>query len=150
MGNLARLRTLYLANYTKSASEFWSDYSDNAFAPHAILSLKEMIRDKNGFAYFIAAPDEKNPQKVEYSTDTNAHWRYEGKVATQYWYCKKPDPLLEGLVNGRVVYWASKSPIPGGIAFENFELKEPFKNGAEFVFGVTTDAPKKFVRDLQK
>lgn len=150
MGNLARLRTLYLANCTKSASEFWPDYSDNAFAPHALFSVKEMIRDKNGYAYFITAPDEKNPQEAEYSSDTNAHWKYEGKVATQYWYCKRPDSLLMGLVNGRIVYWASKSPIPGGIAFENFEFKEPFRNGAEFVFGVITVTPKNFIKDLQK
>lgn len=149
MGNLARLRTTYLANYTKSAAELWPDYSADAFAPHASFSVKDMIQDKNKYYYFIAAPNEKNPQGVEYSSDTNAHWKYEGKVATQYWYCKRPDPLLVGLVSGRFVYWASKSPIPGGIAIENFEMKEPFRNGAKFVFGVTPVDPEIFIKNLE-
>lgn len=150
MGNLTRLRTLYFEKYTKSAVELWSDYADNAFAPHAGFSLQDMIHDKNGYAYFIAAPNERNPQAVEYSSDTNAHWRYKGKFATQYWYSKNPDPLLQGLVNGRVVYWASRSPIPGGIAFENFELKEPFRNGAKFVFGITPSTPEMFIDSLNR
>ncbi len=44
---------------------------------------------------------------------------------------------LNGLVNGRFAYWASDDPIPGGIAFENFEMKEPFQNGATFIFGIS-------------
>ena len=36
-------------------------------------------------------------------------------------YCSNPSNELEGVVNGRYTYWASKSPIPGGIAYENFE-----------------------------
>ncbi len=39
-------------------------------------------------------------------------------------------------VNGRGVYWASRSPIPGGISFENFEMVAPFQQGQEFWFGV--------------
>lgn len=150
MGNLARLRTLYLADTKKSAAEIWPDYSGDAFAPHASFPLKGMIRDNNGNYYFISAPDEKDPQNIEYFPGTNNHWKYEGKYATQYWYSKKPDPLLLGLVNGRVVYWASKSPIPGGIAFENFEMKEPFRNGARFVFGVAPKAPELFIDALER
>lgn len=33
-------------------------------------------------------------------------------------------------------YWVSQSLIPGGIAFENFELVEPFRDGTTFWFGV--------------
>jgi hypothetical protein len=150
MGNFARLRTLYFAKYTRSAADLWPDYSDNEFAPHAGFSVKDMIHDKNGYAYFIAAPNENNPQNVEYSPDTYIGWKYKGEVATQYWYSPKPDSLLLGLVNGRFVYWASQSPIPGGIAIENFELNEPFKNGAKFVFGVTPVTPKIFINDLGK
>ena len=42
------------------------------------------------------------------------------------WFINSSD---EGVVNGRYTYWASKSPIPGGIAYENFELTEPFQSG---------------------
>lgn len=74
---------------------------------------------------FIASPDEKDPTKAVYAEDTHTHWKYTGKKATQYWYCSNPSNELEGVVNGRYTYWASKSPIPGGIAYENFELTEP-------------------------
>lgn len=149
MGNYARLRTLYLKNETKSSSDLWSDYKETDFATHVAFPLRKMIRDKNGRAYFIAAPNEKNPWGVTYSSDTNSHWKYEGLIATQYWYSKKPDSSLEGLVNGRFAYWASKSPIPGGIAFENFELKEKFRNGATFVFGVYPGSPEDIINRIK-
>jgi hypothetical protein len=54
------------------------------------------------------------------------------------------------LVNGRYSYWASSSPIPGGISFENFELKSPFKNGERFIFGVTPLPARQFIEQLDK
>lgn len=150
MGNYARLRTLYLANATKHSAELWPDYTDSHFTPHANFPVKDFITDKNGKAYFIAAPDEKNPQDVVYSDNTNDHWKYYGDLATQYWYVEKPDPEIEGLVNGRFAYWSSKSPIPGGISYENFELKAPFENGAEYVFGITPVSPEEFIKGLKR
>ena len=149
MGNYARLRTLYFENITKSAFELWPNYKENDFAPHVAFPLKEMIHDKNGRAYFIAAPNEKKPWGVTYSSDTNQHWKYEGLIATQYWYSEKPDSSLVGLVNGRYVYWASKSPIPGGIAFENFEIKENFRNGATYVFGIKPGSPEDIINQIK-
>jgi len=43
--------------------------------------------------------------------------------------------------NGRFFYWASNSPIPGGIAYENFELVQPYADGTEVWFGVTPETP---------
>ncbi len=148
MGNYARLRTLYLNGKKESAINLWPDYKGTDFAPHAVFPLKEMIRDQKGGAWFVAATDEKDPEKAQYAPGTNDHWKYTGAVATQYWYCKQPDARLEGLVNGRNVYWASKSPIPGGIAFENFEMKEPFRDGAIVVFGVSPSKPERIIRKL--
>ena len=45
-------------------------------------------------------------------------------------------------MNGRTVYWASRAPIPGGIAYENFEMAAPFAAGQEFRFGVTPEPPE--------
>jgi len=70
-------------------------------------------------------------------------WDYLGRKVTQYW--RKPaDELDEDLacaVNARYTYWMSERPIPGGIAFENVELREPFRSGNTFIFGITTNAP---------
>ena len=64
------------------------------------------------------------------------HWHYQGVVATQYWRTRAW-PGLVVRVNGRQTYWASTAPIPGGVAYENFELEVPFAPGQEFWFGVT-------------
>ena len=35
----------------------------------------------------------------------------------------------------------SKTPIPGGLSFENFEFREPFRAGQEQWFGFTRSSP---------
>ncbi|MFV0268681.1 MAG: hypothetical protein ACK5HT_16270 [Draconibacterium sp.] len=139
MGNKARLRTLYLKDGQKSALEIWPEYEDIHFTPHQHFTQKEMIKDKNGRAYFMSKPKEKDYSKAVYAPGTSGHWQYHGKAATQYWIKEKPNKNLKGLVNGRFAYWASDDPIPGGIAFENFEMKEPFQNGATFFFGISQE-----------
>jgi len=149
MGNFARLRTLYLADSTKTSLELWPGYRDVHFTLHDSTSVDEMIKDKSGGVYFIAAPDEENPQIANYSPDTREHWKYYGETATQYWYCPRPDSQLMGLVNGRYTYWASKSPIPEGISFENFELKTPLKNGEKLIFGISPLQPSEFIQSIK-
>jgi hypothetical protein len=146
MGNKARLRTLYLKDGQKSAPELWPGYTDIHFTPHQYFSQEEMIRDKKGRAYFIARPNENDYTKAAYATGTATHWQYYGKPATQYWIKEKPNKNLNGLVNGRFAYWASDNPIPGGIAFENFEMKEPFQNGATLIFGISPEKPENIIK----
>lgn len=150
MGNKARLRTLFLKEGQTSSHELWPDYKDIHFTSHAVFPLTHMIRDKNGHIYFVAAPDEKDYSKTEYASGTGSHWKYTGKHAVQYWIKKNPHEKLNGLVNGRYTYWASESPIPGGISFENFELKTPFKNGDRFIFGIAPLTPREFIKQLKK
>jgi len=70
-------------------------------------------------------------------------WHYGGSKVTQYW--KKPRGTarddLHVAVNARYTYWQSRRPIPGGVAFENFELRERFYDGQPFVFGITRETP---------
>ena len=107
-----------------------------------------MIKGPGGHAYFIASTNEKDPVAVQYSPGTKKHWRYYGKVATQYWKELGPAPGLQVLVNRRFTYWAGKSPIPGGISYENFELKAPFINGSKCIFGMTPLAPQQFIETI--
>ncbi|GAB3424367.1 hypothetical protein GCM10027516_24640 [Niabella aquatica] len=150
MGNYARLRKVYLKSEAIVSGKLWPDYTGDAFTPHAHFPASDFVTDKKGCAWFIAAPDEKDPAKAVYVAGTRDHWKYYGKKATQYWYSKHTDKNLEGLVNGRYTYWASRSPIPGGISFENFELKAPFKQGNTFVFGVSPLAPDAFIKKIKK
>ncbi len=146
MGNYARLRTLCLKSRTTSSLALWPGYTETAFTPHARFPLNEMIRTREGHALFIAAPNEANPLDVQYAPETPYWWKYEGKVATQYWRCENPAPQLVAQVNGRYTYWLHDCPIPGGVALENFELMEPFRSGAEYGFGVTTQSPEDLIR----
>lgn len=53
-------------------------------------------------------------------------------------------------MNGRYTYWASKSPIPGGIAYENFELTEPFQSGQSYIFGITPLSSEELINHIMK
>lgn len=145
MGNKARLRTLFLKEGQKSSLELWPDYKDVHFTSHAYFSKEEMIRDKKGNVYFIATPNEYDYSKAVYAPGTHSHWKYNGKPATQFWIKKNPHKKLNGVVNGRYTYWASENPIPGGISYENFEMKEPFQNGATFIFGISQMKPEEII-----
>jgi hypothetical protein len=70
-------------------------------------------------------------------------WYYGGAKVTQYWRKPKGDfgSDLQTAVNARHMYWGMQLPIPGGAAFENFELRERFREGQRFRFGVTRKTP---------
>jgi hypothetical protein len=144
MGNYARLRFLHLRNAVKSSLEIWPGFEGNGFTKHAVFPLAEIFQNEKGHALFIASPNEKDPENASYAPQTFSGWFYKGSPAVQYWRREEPDPRLKGLVNGRAVYWNSTSPIPGGVAFENLELMEPFRDGAEYWFGVTPLSPEEF------
>lgn len=135
MGNWARLRLLQLADRVVSPAELWPEFSGTAFTAHGRFPLAELTRD-GGSAMVSATGDEEDPWSVEYSADTAEHWRFLGRRAVQTWRVDDPHPALEAVVNARWSYWASSSPIPGGPAYENFEIVEPFRNGAAFRFSV--------------
>ena len=150
MGNKSRLRTLYLKDGQKKSLEMWPDYKDIHFTERTPILLKDMLRDKKGTMYFIAAPNEKDYTKATYHPTTASHWRYYAKHATQYWIKENPDKDLIGIVNGRYTYWASESPIPGGISFENFELNEPFVEGYSYIFGISPETPDTLIEKIIK
>ncbi|MFB8146358.1 hypothetical protein ACFC1W_06410 [Microbacterium sp. NPDC056003] len=135
MGNWARLRRLELADGAAIASELWPDYRDVHFAPHASFPLDRLRAD--GEAVSVSAfPDEASPSEAVHAEGTAAHWQYSGERGVQTWIAADPDPALVAQVNGRHTYWMSEHAIPGGIAFENFELVEPFRQGRALTFRV--------------
>ena len=135
MGNWARLRRLHLADRVVEPAELWPDHSGTGFTAHERFPLSFLTRD-GAAAILSATGDEENPTAVTYSDDTARHWHFVGRRAVQTWRVDDPHPELEALVNARWSYWASASPIPGGPAYENFEIVEPFRQGAAFRFSV--------------
>jgi len=142
MGNYARLRRLYLANRTVHARDLYdgATFNEMGFAGHKRFDLDELPRTADGAAIFIATSDERDPAAADH-TSVGPGWRYVGRPATQYWRCDKPSRDLVGQVNARRTYWASSTPIPGGVSFENVELLTPFQEGQNWTFGVTLDPP---------
>lgn len=135
MGNWARLRNLHLADRVVTPAALWPDLSGTGFAEHARFPLDALARDGEA-AIVSATGDEQDPWSVEYSADTAEHWRFLGRKTVQSWRVDDPHPDLEALVNARWSYWASASPIPGGPAYENVEVVEPFRQGAALRFSV--------------
>ena len=144
MGNYARLRRLWLKDRIVDAHAALRD------RPGSILEIRlrpvpsvgrfgELLV-VDGEAVVAAGPDEPDPAHATYASGVQPHWHYVGKTATQYWRAPAQRNLV-ARVNARKTYWASHAAIPGGAAFENFELEAPFRPGQEFVFGITPELP---------
>jgi hypothetical protein len=140
MGNKSRSRLLSLKDETVSSLNIFGKYEGTGFAPQVFYPLARLPRNTSGDAVVAICNDETNPASA---LDAANFWKYRGEKVTQYW--RKPaaelNDSLRCAVNARFTYWMSKNPLPGGLAFENFELVEDFKDGQQLFFGVTKRAP---------
>lgn len=151
MGNYSRLRLLHLNNKVIDSRRLYRDYNGIDFIEKEGYPADQMARDEKGDFIVIAEPNESFaelaswPQEEAYYSRWN--WRYRPFFKTcQYWRKEKTqyDPSLHVRVNGRAKYWTGGSndkskyiDIPGGPAFENFELREKYYPGQKFYFGIT-------------
>src|SRR5262249_12846187 len=126
MGNYARLRHLWLADAVVDSRRLWKTFKPDpaGFSPWAEWKADRLLK-RDGHVLVACPPDEAEPEKAKYDPTTPAHWHYQGSVATQYWRARDVKGLTAA-VNGRRTYWAGSSVIPGGVSFENFELRVPF------------------------
>ncbi len=143
MGNMARTRRLWLKDEVVSSLKVYADYKDKGFAPHKQYPLSRLYRTSEGRVLVTVTNDEEDPASA-YPFPNSRLWHYAGCKVTQYW-AKDPGTFrddLQVVVNGRFTYWQSSRPVPGGVAFENFELRERFYDGQKFVFGITRKTPQ--------
>jgi hypothetical protein len=142
MGNMARTRLLWLKDEAVSSLKLYPDYKDTGFAPPTIFPLARLHLTAAGDVLVAVTCDEENPAVVHPFSNSRL-WYYGGRKVTQYWRRSagtfRDD--LHAAVNGRYTYWLSRRPIPGGVAFENFELRERFQEGQTFTFGITSRTP---------
>jgi hypothetical protein len=149
MGNLERLRVLHLAARQVAAPDLYRDWQGEEFAPHRHFGLAELPRLQDGSVLAAATTNEADPAAVHPNPAEPRYWWYPGTKLTQYWR-KPPATFGERLrltVNARRCYWLSRFPIPGGIAFENIEMNEPFSQGQIAVFGLSPHEPAELLRD---
>jgi hypothetical protein len=143
MGNMARTRLLWLKDQAVSSLELYRDYQGTGFGPHKEYPLSRLHRTPDGKVLVAVTNDEENPATV-YPIPNSELWHYAGGKVTQYW-AKTAGTFqdnLQAVVNARYTYWLSARPIPGGVAFENFELRERFSDGQKFIFGITRRTPE--------
>lgn len=159
MGNYSRLRLLYLKDKIIDSRKLFTGYNDIEFAEKEPYQAEQMLNDKKGSLIIIAEPNETFnelaswPQEPAYLAGW--HWRYRPFYKlTQYWRVDSGgyDKSLQVRVNGRAKYWSGGSDdkskymdIPGGPAFENFELRENYHSGQKFYFGLSLKSAKELI-----
>jgi hypothetical protein len=142
MGNLARTRRLWLRDEVVSSTQLYPEFREDGFAPHTVYLLPRLARKATDDVIVAVTGDESDPATL-FPFPGSPVWHYGGVPVTQYWKVDK-DAVhddLQAAVNARYAYWKSRRPIPGGVAFENCELRTSFRNGQSFVFGVTRATP---------
>ncbi|HYK35061.1 hypothetical protein [Alloacidobacterium sp.] len=141
MGNYERLRLLWLKDRVEDSRRLFPDYTGDAFVEHENYPLDEMLRTADGDAIVYCTSNEPSPESA--SVNAAAHWKYTLPKLTQYWRVPAHDiqPDLRVRVNARWVYWASTDPVPGGIAFENFEVRQRYVPGQTFIYGIFEHEP---------
>jgi hypothetical protein len=142
MGNMVRTRRLWLKDEVVSSLRIYGAYKGTGFAPHREYPLARLHRTAAGDVLVAVTNDEVDPASV-YPFPHSQLWHYAGCKVTQYW--AKDAGAFRGdlhvVVNGRYTYWQSSRPIPGGVAFENFEMRERFFDGQTSTFGITRRTP---------
>jgi hypothetical protein len=150
MGNYERLRLLWLKDHVVDSRKLFAGYQGDAFVEHDNYPLDEMLRTPDGDAIVYCTSNELSPATTP-GNDT-AHWKYILPKLTQYWRVPAHDiqPDLRVRVNARRVYWASAAPVLGGIAFENFEVRQRYFPGQTFIFGISPKEPWELDTRLSK
>ena len=162
MGNYARLRWLYLQDRKIDSRQLFAGYRETGFIEKETYPAGQMLRTAKGYLMAIAETNESFaelaswPQEPAYWSKWS--WRYRPFYKlTQYWRKEQSrfDPSLQIRVNGRAKYWSggSSNPnnyvdIPGGPAFENFELREKYYPGQKFYFGISRKTVQQLLHDL--
>jgi hypothetical protein len=155
MGNYSRLRLLHLKDKVVDARNLFSGYDDIEFAEKDPYPFSQLLRTKQG-DYLVMAESSGSFSELAFWPQEPAYmarwgWRYRPfYTLTQYWrkVSSDADSTLQVRVNGRVTYWTGGSEdksryikIPGGPAFENFEMRERYHAGQTFYFGLTRKTP---------
>jgi hypothetical protein len=148
-GNLTRSREIWLKDGIQNslAIPSYRVYRGYDFAPDQFYGIDKLTQLPNGNMAAALTTNETHPDSIHPLFGSDA-WYWGAKPITQYWEVPNADKDLNLRVNGRFMYWNSKWAIPnglevpGGITYENFEMREPFREGQEFIFGASTKKPE--------
>jgi hypothetical protein len=138
MGNYGLLRRLHLKDSIQEAGKLWdgAETQGMGFFKWKTWGADHFKRLPNGNPCVSLTSNFTDASEAKYDSSVRKNWRYFATMATHYW-CTEADANPVVAVNARRTYWMTESPIPGGAAFENFELRMPFKEGRRMWFGIT-------------
>jgi len=163
MGNYARLRELHLKDEIIDARTLYKGYNGIDFIEKDTYAASKLQQSKRGDYFAFATSNEGIEELRKWPTDSLANakrnWHYKVPVKlTQYW---RKEQAAEKApwrvrVNGRAKYWSGGNrdvnnylAIPGGAAFENFELQEKYLSGQKSFFGITEMSPKEIMETFK-
>jgi hypothetical protein len=162
MGNYSRLRRLFLKDQVVQSEKLFAGFDGIDFIEKKPYPASAMLRNKKADYVAVAETNESFaelaawPQQAGYLARWG--WRYRPFYKlTQYWRTasEAADSSLEVRVNGRAKYWSGGSAdkknyidIPGGPAFENFELRKDYHSGQIFYFGLSRKTAKDLISDF--
>lgn len=156
MGNYSRVRLLYLRDRVVDSRKLYEDYDGLHFVEEDGYPAKQLLKDENNDFIALATSNESFSELSFWPQNSRYYekqwWRYRPfyKV-TQYWRKESTeyDSSLHVRVNGRSKYYSGGSKdessyidIPGGVSFENFEMREKYYPGQKFYYGVTRKDPQ--------
>ncbi len=150
MGNYTRLRRAYLAGgEVLNSVQLWPGFAGNGFAPFHIAPAERLAHWPDGSVIVPLDCDEDDPA-ANWPHDPGIWWRWPFRKLTQYW--RRPPgegaDKAQFAANARATYYGSPGlTIPGGVAFENTELREPYRPGVAVVLGVTRRSPEEVLRE---
>ncbi|WP_214071438.1 hypothetical protein [Mucilaginibacter sp. dw_454] len=161
MGNYSRLRLLHLNNEIVDSRKLYSNFNGIDFIEKQSYPVTQFLKLKDGSPIALAEQNESLAELTSWPTDsayqTKKGWRYRPDFKlTQYWRKDNSgyDPSLQVRVNGRAKYWAGASPdpkqyvnLPGGPAFENFELREKYYPGQKFIYGLSRKSVAEILKE---
>jgi hypothetical protein len=164
MGNYSRLRLLYLKDSIIDSRQLFAGYNEIGFAEKEPYTYDKMLKDSKGGYFVCAEPNETFNQLAAWPQEPaywmRWGWRYRPFYKLmQYWRVddKDFDSSLQVRVNGRAKYWSGEGNadtsayvnVPGGQAFENFELRENYHAGQQFYFGLSMKPANELIKELQ-
>lgn len=142
MGNMTRTRLLWLKDEVVSSLQLYPNHQGTNFTRPTVFPLPRLARTARGDVLVAVTTDEADLAPV-YPVPGRKNWHYGGSKVTQYWRMA-PGTFgndLQAAVNARATYYASSWNIPGGVAFENFELRARFHEDQTVIFGFSPRTP---------
>lgn len=149
MGNYARLRRAHLADgETLLATDLWPGHRGPDFTWFRSAPRERLATTTDGAVVVPMECDEPDPAG-NWPHDPAIWWRWPWEKLTQYWRAARHEATedLYLAVNGRAEYWGGGAiTIPGGVAFENTELRLDYQPGREVIFGITRATPQELLQ----